>query len=118
MRRIILTIALCLLTVLVTTSFNVDKPRFSHIDSSQLRTIYLGTAGWKITDDKTVILVDPYLSRLRRSYDSTDSILTQDTKDTRKAFGPDDFMESDTAVIDQHIQKADYILVHHSHRTT
>jgi len=117
MRQIILTIPLYLLTVLVTTSFNVDKSGFSHIDSSQLKIIYLGTAGWEITDDKTVILVDPYLSRLRRSFtDSTDSIMTQDTKDTRKAFGPDDFLESDTAVIDQHIKKADYILVHHSHR--
>jgi L-ascorbate metabolism protein UlaG (beta-lactamase superfamily) len=31
---------------------------------SEVRLSYLGTAGWEITDGKTVILVDPCLSRL------------------------------------------------------
>jgi hypothetical protein len=26
---------------------------------------YLGTAGWEITDGKTVVLIDPYISRLK-----------------------------------------------------
>lgn len=117
MKQIILKVPLLLLIILTTSSFNLNKSNFSNLNSSQLKIIYLGTAGWKITDDKTVILIDPYLSRLRRSYsDSTDSVTTQDTEDTRKAFGPNDFVESDTAVINQHIKKANYILVHHSHR--
>jgi L-ascorbate metabolism protein UlaG (beta-lactamase superfamily) len=106
-----------LVTVLFTSSFNLNRSNPSNPHSSELKIIYLGTAGWEITDDKTVILVDPYLSRLRRSNsDSTDSVTTEDAEDTRKPFGPNDFVESDTTVINQHIKKADYILVHHSHR--
>ena len=30
-----------------------------------LKLSYLGTAGWEITDGKTVVLVDPYLTRLK-----------------------------------------------------
>ena len=42
--------------------------------------MYLGTAGWEITDGRTVVLVDP-----------------------------------DTATIDAHIQRADYVLITHTH---
>src|SRR5262245_36949253 len=30
--------------------------------TAQVRLTYLGTAGWEITDGKTVVLIDPYLS--------------------------------------------------------
>jgi L-ascorbate metabolism protein UlaG (beta-lactamase superfamily) len=88
------------------------------VDSSRLKIIYLGTAGWEITDGKTVILVDPYLSRLRRNYSSNpDSISSSPVPgDTRKAYGDNDFIEFDTATIDKHIKAADYVLVHHAHR--
>ena len=33
--------------------------------SSPVTLKYLGAAGWEITDGKTVVLIDPYLSRLR-----------------------------------------------------
>ena len=33
---------------------------------SAVRLAYLGTAGWQITDGRTTVLVDPYLSRLKR----------------------------------------------------
>jgi len=29
-----------------------------------MQVTYLGTAGWEIADENTVILVDPYLSRI------------------------------------------------------
>src|SRR5579864_5075440 len=32
--------------------------------SNHVTLIYLGTAGWEITDGNTVILLDPYLSRI------------------------------------------------------
>jgi len=86
-------------------------------DSSQIKIIYLGTAGWEITNGTTVILIDPYLSRLRRKdSDSSDPADPSAAGDNRKAYGPNDFVEPDTAVINNHIKKADYILVHHSHR--
>ena len=84
-------------------------------DSTEVQLTYLGTAGWEITDGKTVILIDPYLSRIRRNYSETfiDSTFPEDT---RIPVGPNDFVVSDTNAINNHIKNADYILVHHSHR--
>src|SRR5262245_41999352 len=116
MKRITVTLSLLKILFLFTGCFHTDKPNSikTSDSTSQLKIIYLGTAGWEITDDTTVILIDPYLSRLRRSdSDDTDSATTQDA---RKVFGPNDFVESDTTVINEHIKRADYILVHHSHR--
>src|SRR6266850_3048502 len=59
--------------------------------------------------------MDPYLSRLR--YRSRFGLL--DTPelagDTRRAFGPDDELVSDTAAVDARIARADFILISHSH---
>ncbi len=72
---------------------------------------YLGTAGWEITDGKTVVLIDPYLTRLKANTPN-DPVLASDPRPT---IGLGDIVESDTAVVDAHIQRADYILVTHSH---
>jgi L-ascorbate metabolism protein UlaG (beta-lactamase superfamily) len=77
-------------------------------ESKRITITYFGTAGWEITDGKTFILIDPYLSRLRRNSDNKD--------DTRRVYGDSDFVVSDTTTIDRHIRRADFILVHHSHR--
>jgi len=79
----------------------------------KVRLTHLGAAGWEITDGKTVILVDPYLSRIRY-YGPV--VKTADAPgDTRPVFGPDDLVVPDTTTIDAHIKRADFILVHHSH---
>ena len=75
----------------------------------QLKT--LGTAGWEITDGKTVVLIDPFLSRPRMVTPNDDTLPT----DTRPLFTMDDIAQSDTAVIDAHIQRADLILITHTH---
>jgi L-ascorbate metabolism protein UlaG (beta-lactamase superfamily) len=119
MKPIIVIISLLGILLTFACRFKTDKPSSlkTNDSTSQLKIIYLGTAGWEITDDKTVILIDPYISRLRRkNSDSTDAITNQDTIDNRKAYGPNDFVKSDSTVINQHIKRADYILVHHSHR--
>jgi L-ascorbate metabolism protein UlaG (beta-lactamase superfamily) len=72
---------------------------------------YLGTAGWEITDGKIVILVDPYLSRLKRPTPN-DAVLSDDP---RPLFGLDSIGISDEAVIDAHIKKADFVLITHTH---
>jgi L-ascorbate metabolism protein UlaG (beta-lactamase superfamily) len=72
---------------------------------------YLGTAGWEITDGKTVILVDPYLTRLK-SDTANDPALPSDP---RPLVTPNDFAISDQAVIDAHINRADFILITHTH---
>lgn len=77
---------------------------------------YLGTAGWEITDGRTIILIDPYLSRLRRARSEVEAdSLRRLQGDPRHVFGPDEPLVSDTAIIDAHIKRADLILVHHSH---
>src|SRR6202166_5395845 len=77
----------------------------------EVRLSYLGTAGWEITDGKTVILVDPYLSRLKLPTPN-DAVLADDS---RPLFGWDSVGVSDEAVIDAHIKKADFILITHTH---
>src|SRR4029453_9046218 len=72
---------------------------------------YLGTAGWEISDGRTVVLIDPYLSRLRIRI-SNDVALADDS---RRLFTRDDVAESDVATIDAHIRRADFILITHTH---
>jgi L-ascorbate metabolism protein UlaG (beta-lactamase superfamily) len=72
---------------------------------------YLGTAGWEITDGRTVILVDPYLSRLRR-VTPNDSV---DPADNRPLFDNAAIAQSDPAMIDAHIKRADIVLITHTH---
>ncbi len=76
-----------------------------------LRLSYLGTAGWEITDGKTVVLVDPYLTRLKTNTPN-DSPLASDP---RPLVGLNDLVSPDQAVIDAHIRRADFILITHTH---
>ena len=77
-------------------------------ESAPLRFRYFGAAGWEITDGKVVVLVDPYISRLKYGGGGHPD-------DKRPAVGRGDVPQSDTALIDKLITRADYILVHHSH---
>lgn len=76
-----------------------------------VRLSYLGTAGWEITDGHTVILVDPYLTRLKTETPNDPPLAS----DPRPLVTDNDFVHSDQAVIDAHISKADYILITHTH---
>lgn len=69
---------------------------------------YLGTAGWEISDGQVVVLIDPYISRLKYGGGGHPD-------DPRPSFGRDDVAQSDTALIDSIITKADFILVQHGH---
>jgi len=117
MNRIIFAIHSFLFLVPFADTFNFQKESLAMFDTSKTKVTYLGTAGWEISDDRTVILVDPYLSRIRRGDSATSSSANdENSRDSRRIFLDADFAESDTAVINAHIRKADYILVHHSHR--
>jgi L-ascorbate metabolism protein UlaG (beta-lactamase superfamily) len=76
-----------------------------------VRLAYLGTAGWQISDGRTTLLVDPYLSRLQMTTPNDDVL----PGDTRRRFTGADTAESDTATIDAHVQRADFILITHTH---
>jgi len=96
-------ISLAALILIVTTS---------HVTSQNSITLsYLGTAGWEISDGRIVILVDPYLSRLK-TVTPNDAMLDDDP---RPMFTAGDIAKSDEAVINAHIHRADYILITHTH---
>lgn len=81
-----------------------------------LRFTHFGAAGWSITDGETVILLDPYLSRVRfqgRRYGPHDA--TDIPGDTRPVVKMSEPAGHDTATIDRHVPKADYIILSHSH---
>ena len=69
---------------------------------------YFGAAGWEITDGRTIVLIDPYISRIpytdRRHPD-----------DNRRAFSRSDVGEINEELIDSVITEADFILIHHAH---
>ncbi|MBO3696876.1 MBL fold metallo-hydrolase [Roseivirga sp. E12] len=76
----------------------------------EIKLRYFGTAGWEITDGAVTVLVDPYISRLKLGEGPSSN-----KEDTRKVYKRSDYFESDTVLINSLIQKADFILVHHSH---
>lgn len=69
----------------------------------ELRLTYLGNAGWEITDGKKTVLVDPFVTQFARWTPGA------------KIPTPDDVYNPDTALIDKHIPRADYILITHGH---
>src|SRR5579864_1745395 len=77
----------------------------------KLKLSYLGTAGWEISDGQTVVLVDPYLTRLKSNTPNDPALAS----DPRPLVTHNDFVTSDQAVIDAHIKRADYILITHTH---
>ena len=96
--------------------FNV----LSQVVKGSLEFRYFGTAGFEITDGKTTILLDPYISRVKLvessiKLTSGNKNSDTDTKDKRKSFKRTDIYESDTTLIKKIIQKADFIFIHHSH---
>ena len=76
--------------------------------STPLQLKYLGAAGWEISDGNVVVLIDPYISRLK--YGGVGH-----PDDDRPNFARDDVARSDTDLIDSIISRADFILVHHGH---
>lgn len=77
---------------------------------------YLGTAGWEISDGNTVILLDPYLSRINGPAPKGASSAGGPVGgDTRQTYAWNDVAAPDVAVLDSHIKRADFILVTHTH---
>lgn len=92
-----------LLTALAGGALQAQAPA---LKSGEVRLTYLGNAGWEITDGKKVILVDPFLTQFARW-----------TGAPSDADGPapDALYPADTALINKHVTRADYILITHGH---
>ena len=73
--------------------------------TGEIRLTYLGNAGWEITDGATTVLVDPFLSQFAR----WDPSRPQSDRATNPIIAPD------TALINQHVRRADYIIITHGH---
>lgn len=78
---------------------------------SEITLSYLGTAGCEISDGKTVVLIDPYLSRFKK-VTPNDSFMDADP---RPLLNPGDVLSSDELTIDAHIRRVGYILISHTH---
>ena len=76
---------------------------------------WLGTAGWEISDGTTVILIDPYVSRIWGPQPPGRTPYARTTGDTRPVYGWEDVATPDVAAIEAHVQRADYVLVTHTH---
>ncbi len=83
--------------------------------AGRLELTHLGAAGWEISDGERVILLDPYLSRLRYRGRFGSQDAPSAPGDRRPVYGPDDPLAPDTAMIDAHVRRADFILHSHSH---
>ncbi len=81
--------------------------------SPSVSLTFLGTAGWKVTDGRTVVLLDPYLTRLP----TTALKGVHWTSHGYVADGPgtDPVLYPDTAMLATALPRADYILVTHCH---
>ncbi len=75
---------------------------------------YLGAAGWEISDGKTVILIDPYVSRINGPPPPSGSGHTLEG-DTRHAYGWNDIAEPDLSAIGKLVPQANFVLVTHTH---
>jgi L-ascorbate metabolism protein UlaG (beta-lactamase superfamily) len=75
------------------------------LKAGELRLTYLGNAGWEITDGKKIVLVDPFLTQFAR----------WTPKGPAPEVGPNDPYPADTALINAHVKKADYIVITHGH---
>ena len=84
-------------------------------NSTQVTLEYMGTAAWKISDGATVILIDPYLSRILGPPPPLAGPYSRMPGDMRPIYGWKDVPVPDVATVDSHIPRADFILVTHTH---
>jgi L-ascorbate metabolism protein UlaG (beta-lactamase superfamily) len=106
---------LCLcLTVMVACALARQSPA-SREKSGQVTLEYMGAAGWRISDGTTVILIDPYLSRILGPPPPLAPPYTRSPGDTRPVYGWNDAAAPDDAAIDAHVPQADFVLVTHTH---
>ncbi len=76
---------------------------------------YTGAAGWRISDGSTVILVDPYISRILGPPPPLAPPYAKLPGDARPVYGWNDIAVPDVAAIDAHVPRANFILVTHTH---
>lgn len=84
-------------------------PRPGIAQTTPLEMTYFGAAGWRITDGETVVLIDPWPSRIKYGGGGGHP------DDHRPNYAGTDAAVTDTALVDKLIPTADFILVQHGH---
>jgi L-ascorbate metabolism protein UlaG (beta-lactamase superfamily) len=84
-------------------------------ESGRVTLEYMGAAGWRVSDGTTIILIDPYLSRILGPPPPLAPPYTRTLGDTRPIYGWNDVAAPDVAAIDAHVPHADFVLVTHTH---
>jgi L-ascorbate metabolism protein UlaG (beta-lactamase superfamily) len=112
MRNLVL--LFCSFTAVVACALAQQNPPSSG-KNSQATLEYMGAAGWRITDGTTVILIDPYLSRILGPPPPLAPPYSRLPGDTRAVYGWNDVAVPDVAAIDAHVPRADFVLVTHTH---
>jgi L-ascorbate metabolism protein UlaG (beta-lactamase superfamily) len=110
-----LAILFCSFIAVVACSLAAQQNPSSSVKNGQTTLEYLGAAGWRITDGTTVILVDPYLSRILGPPPPLAPPYSRLPGDARPVYGWNDVAVPDVAAIDAHVPRADFILVTHTH---
>jgi L-ascorbate metabolism protein UlaG (beta-lactamase superfamily) len=105
--------SLALAATLICAAAGQNPPSAEKGEQVVLR--WLGTAGWEISDGKTVILIDPYLSRVYGPEPPGRAPYVRIPGDTRRQYGWDDVAPADAAAIAAHVPRADFVLVTHTH---
>ena len=77
--------------------------------NAQVVLRWLGTAGWEISDGSTVILVDPYISRIFGPQPPGRTPFARSAGDARPQYGWDDVAKPDEVAIEARVPRADYI---------
>ena len=103
------------LTAVVVCAVSHQNPGSPGKKSSQVTLEYMGAAGWTISDGTTVILIDPYVSRIVGPPPPLTPPYSRLPGDTRPVYGWDDTAVPDLAAIQTHASRADFILVTHTH---
>jgi len=103
--------------IFVITAFapSSGQDQINTTKNNQVVLKYLGAAGWEITDGTTVILVDPYVSRINGPAPPGGGTGHSMAGDTRRVYGWHDLASPDIAAIDSRIRRADFVLVTHTH---
>lgn len=96
--------------VALSFAFHPMSPASAQVQGPEapLQLKYFGAAGWQISDGNVVVLIDPYISRLKYGGGGHPD-------DDRPEYARSDVARSDTTLIDSLVTRADFILVHHGH---
>ena len=105
----------CFAFMLAALGASASQNQENAVKPNQVVLKYLGTAGWEITNGTTTILVDPYLSRINGPAPTRGGSGHPVPGDMRRAYTRTDIARPDIAAIDAHIQRADFVLVTHTH---